>query len=361
MLPRYFTYPAFEARWNDCVDHLNRVTCRAHVLGTSVCGASIYGVQLGTGKQRVLAWSNMHGNETTTTRALLLLLERSDLKVLLETITLYIIPVLNPDGLNNWTRVNANNVDLNRDAQDLSQPESVILRQVFENFKPHFCFNMHDQRTIYGSEYGDKPVQLSFLAPAANPERTITPARIQAMQIINAIYKKVSKETSSVIGRYSDAFNSNCVGDYFQSNEVPTVLFEAGHAGQDYNRAKTVILMENSFVAALQAVSGMLVLREENVVTTYLKIPPIAQNYVDVLIKNVPFGSAKSHLAILYHETVVDGVLYFVPILVGINDHGIKNAHRVIDCDTVTGFEHDMRIDDNFVVSCLSLKVLTFH
>jgi hypothetical protein len=361
MLTRYFTYNVFEACWKDCLNNLTNVACNAQVLGTSVLGEAIYGVQLGNGKHRVLVWSNMHGNETTTTRALMLFLNRCNLTGLLAQLTLYIIPVLNPDGLNNWTRVNANNADLNRDAQDLNQPESVILRQVFVDFKPHFCFNMHDQRSIYGNESGDKPMQLSFLAPAATKERTITPARLQAMQVVNAIYKKVSKETAGIIGRYNDAFNDNCVGDYFQSRDVPTILFEAGHAGEDYYREKAVILIEECFTEALQAVSSKAVLHEELVVETYLNIPPIAQNYVDVLLKNVPDGFTKAHLAIVYHETVVDSILYFVPMLVGINVTDIKNAHRVIDCDAVSVFAHDLSVDANLVVSCPSLEVLTFH
>ena len=49
---------------------------------------------------------------------------------ILKACTLYIIPILNPDGAKAYTRLNANEVDLNRDAQDLSQPESKVLRAV---------------------------------------------------------------------------------------------------------------------------------------------------------------------------------------------------------------------------------------
>ena len=67
----------------------------------------------------------MHGNESTTTKAVIdlvnLLIKNYDsdsVTNLLNRCTLHIIPMLNPDGADAYTRVNANSVDLNRDAQN---------------------------------------------------------------------------------------------------------------------------------------------------------------------------------------------------------------------------------------------------
>ena len=129
---------------------------QVQTIGKSVLGEPIYSYQIGTGKIRVYLWSQMHGNESTTTKALFdfinLLNDDTDLsKKLLETFTFYSIPILNPDGARLYTRANANEIDLNRDSQDLTQPESRVLREAFENFEPDFCFNLHDQRTIFGA------------------------------------------------------------------------------------------------------------------------------------------------------------------------------------------------------------------
>jgi len=43
---------------------------KAAIIGKSVLGKSIYKYQIGTGKIKVLMWSQMHGNESTTTKAL---------------------------------------------------------------------------------------------------------------------------------------------------------------------------------------------------------------------------------------------------------------------------------------------------
>jgi hypothetical protein len=43
--------------------------------------------------------------------------------------------MLNPDGADMYTRLNANEVDLNRDSQNLTQPESKVLREIFDLFQ----------------------------------------------------------------------------------------------------------------------------------------------------------------------------------------------------------------------------------
>ena len=101
-------------------------------IGSSVEKKSIYSYRFGRGKKKILVWSQMHGNESTTTKALFDFFNRlhyNDEVVsrLLSECTFCIIPILNPDGAEKYTRVNANNIDLNRDAQQLSQPESRVL------------------------------------------------------------------------------------------------------------------------------------------------------------------------------------------------------------------------------------------
>src|SRR6056297_2767119 len=107
-------------------------------IGASVLGKLIHSIQFGNGSIRILAWSQMHGNESTTTKAVFDLLnylsihkEESLVQSILNNCSLCIIPMLNPDGAEAYTRVNANKIDLNRDAQNLSQPESRILNQLF--------------------------------------------------------------------------------------------------------------------------------------------------------------------------------------------------------------------------------------
>ena len=43
---------------------------RTSILGASEAGLPIHCLQMGTGPKRILIWSQMHGNESTTTKAL---------------------------------------------------------------------------------------------------------------------------------------------------------------------------------------------------------------------------------------------------------------------------------------------------
>ena len=113
-------------------------------VGHSVLGKPIYKLLLGTGKTKVFMWSQMHGNEATTTKALFdfinfLHSNTTASEAILNSFTFCLLPMLNPDGAELYTRENANGIDLNRDAQDLSQPESKVLRQVIEAFQPDYC------------------------------------------------------------------------------------------------------------------------------------------------------------------------------------------------------------------------------
>ena len=136
---------------------LNRINTdnQRSIIGQSVQERPIYKYIIGTGKTKIYLWSQMHGNESTTTKALFdflnLLHSGSDLaKSFLDSFTFCCLPMLNPDGAVLYTRANANEIDLNRDSQDLTQPESKLLGAVFEEFKPDYCYNLHDQRTIFG-------------------------------------------------------------------------------------------------------------------------------------------------------------------------------------------------------------------
>ncbi|NNK72080.1 MAG: peptidase M14, partial [Flavobacteriaceae bacterium] len=202
------------------------------VIGSSVQRRPIYALQCGKGPVKILMWSQMHGNESTTTKAVFDLLNTFNSthgSQFLKKLQITIIPMLNPDGAKRYTRHNANDVDLNRDAKSLSQPESRALRTIFDKLQPDYCFNLHGQRTIYSAGSQPKSAILSFLAPAENDEREITETRKKAMSVIVAMNKSLQQLIPDHIALYSDTYNPNCVGDAFQSLKSITILFEAGH------------------------------------------------------------------------------------------------------------------------------------
>src|SRR5690606_36121995 len=117
------------------------------------------------------------------------------------------------------------------------------------------------------------------------------------------------------VGVYDDAFNLNCVGDTFQSEHIPTILFEAGHFDNDYAREQTREFIYIAYLASLHyiaknAISG-------NDYEHYLKIPENEKLFFDILIKNVKQKSEQGDyimdIGILYRETLVDGTISFIP------------------------------------------------
>ncbi|WP_293871702.1 M14 metallopeptidase family protein [Flavobacterium sp.] len=297
------------------------------IIGQSVLGKPIYKVQIGTGKIKILIWSQMHGNESTTTKALFdflnLLYSDSELsKKLVQEFTFCIIPMLNPDGAKFYTRENANGIDLNRDAQNLSQPESVVLRKTFDTFQPNYCYNLHDQRTIYGVGQTANPATVSFLAPAFNENREVNEARLKAMNIIVAMNTTLQQFIPNQVGRFDDSFNINCVGDTFQYLNVPTILFEAGHYADDYERE---ITRKYIFIALL---SGMQFFTENDIVLNknedYLKIPQNKIIFYDFVYNNVKINYDNKekiiNFAAQYKEVLKNDKILFEAKIVQINN-----------------------------------------
>jgi hypothetical protein len=297
------------------------------IIGESVLGEHIYSYQVGTGKTKIFLWSQMHGNESTTTKALFdfinLLNNETDLaKQLLNAFTFCAIPMLNPDGAKLYTRANANEVDLNRDSQNLTQPESKVLRAAFEEFKPDYCFNLHDQRTIFGVSDTGKPATMSFLAPSYNEERDINPSRSQAINLIAGINDVLQQYIPGQIGRFDDSFNINCIGDTFQYLGVPTLLFEAGHFQEDYLREET-----RKFVF-MALVSSFTTLNENDIVSNgidkYLNIPQNKVVFYDFMYKNVKINydgnEIITNFAAQYKEELIEGQICFNAYIIEVGD-----------------------------------------
>ena len=311
------------------------------VLGNSEAGLPIHGLQVGSGSKRILIWSQMHGNESTTTKALFDAFNYFDLedyKLLLSTCTLCIIPILNPDGAAAYTRLNANQIDLNRDANDLSQSESKILRQTYQNFKPDFCFNMHGQRTIFSAGKTNNSAVLSFLSPSENTERSLTPTRQQAMEVIQFMNQELQEFLPNQIGRYDDGFNSNCVGDYFQSQGTPTVLFESGHFPKDYPREETRKYTALALMLALDYISTNEVSGERY--KPYFEIPENEKLFYDIIIRNALLDPQKPNvitdIGIQYTEVLELDKISFKPKVAIVGD--LKENHGHLEIDAC--FEH---------------------
>jgi len=319
---------------------------QTEVIGKSVLGKPIYKYEIGTGKIRIFMWSQMHGNEGTTTKALFdffnVIHSQEEIGVkFLQEFTFCFLPMVNPDGAELYTRENANKIDLNRDSVDLSQPESQLLRKSFEDFKPDFCYNLHDQRTIFGAGNDGNVATVSFLAPAFNESREINEVRAKAMNVIVAMNDELQNHIPNQVGRFDDGFNINCIGDMFTSLNVPTILFEAGHYQEDYYREYTRKMI---FIALI---SGLKHIYENDVVDNEIaKYLSISQNnivFYDFLYKNIKINydgkEIITNFAAQYKEELIDGTIQLNAYVAEIGElkgkfgHVLYNAHKMLYSD----------------------------
>ena len=124
------------------------------------------------------------------------------------------------------------------------------------------------------------------------------------------------------MGRFDDGFNRNCVGDTFQQLGVPTVLFEAGHFQNDYNREETRKFI---FISLL---SGFQRLYENDIVNNkiddYLKIPQNNVCFFDIVYRNVKINYDNSKLitnfAAQFREEIIENQLVFKAYISSVGD-----------------------------------------
>jgi hypothetical protein len=294
----------------------------------------LYSITIGSGKFKVFMWSQMHGNESTTTKAIFDFLncleaESNNQSLLKQNFTFKIIPMLNPDGALRYTRENANGIDLNRDAKNRSQIEIQTIFRVFESFKPDLCLNMHDQRSIFSAGNTSKSAIVSFLAPSADSFKSITPTRGFAMQLIASMSRYLQNYIPGNVGRYSDDFNLNCLGDTFQSLGTSSILFEAGHTENDYDRELT----RKYVFIALHSLFETILIDKENLpaVSDYFKIPENEKLYFDIVIRNAIHSDETIDVAIQFEEKLVNGDIKFIPKVAKTGQLDSIYGHRMID------------------------------
>jgi len=234
---------------------------QVEVVGRSVEGRAIHHVRFGQGARHVLLWSQMHGDEPTATTALFELFEyvrrhRDSPRVrqLLSALTLHAVPMLNPDGAERFQRVNAQGIDINRDALRLQTPEGRALKALRDRLNPSLGFNLHNQDWRTAVSGSGKPASMSLLAPAFDEARSDNAGRLLAKRVCAVIRDAVEPLAPGQLGRYSDAFEVRAFGDNMGRWGTPAVLIETGPwPSADADAA----LLRLNFVALVSALEAL--------------------------------------------------------------------------------------------------------
>jgi Zinc carboxypeptidase len=266
-------------------------------LGASVEGRSIHHVKVGTGPTGVLLWSQMHGDESTATSALFDIFEylrrhRNEQVVrrLLSTLTLHVVPMLNPDGAERFQRRNAQSIDINRDALRLQTPEGQLLKALRDRLNPKIGFNLHNQN--WRTSVGDppRPASISLLSVAFDEKRTESPGRKLTKKLCAVIRDSLEPFASGQIGRYDDEFEVRAFGDNITLWGTPVVLIETGPWP---SATPDPALVRLNFIAIVSALDALATGQVE-------KADPARY-------ETLPMNESRMFYVLVKHATVING------------------------------------------------------
>lgn len=162
-------------------------------LGRSVEGRGIWMVMLRdpsvapSSSRRLFYLCRQHGHEPASTEGALSFMDKlvhadaaSPLAQCLRQVTVYIVPMANPDGAEHFLRHNAHDVDLNRDWLKQSQPETRALAKAIHEIRPDF---MTDQHELYPNDHrGD-------FTETAGPEAGCAPSVAEACEDLGTVVR----------------------------------------------------------------------------------------------------------------------------------------------------------------------------
>lgn len=295
-------------------------------VGNSFEGRPIRLVHAGKGTTLVLLWSQMHGDEPTATLAMADILSyiiktKSEelTQMLLSTLHLLFLPLLNPDGAARFQRRSAQNIDLNRDALALRTPESRILRNLQNKFKPKFAFNLHDQElnTVGTSK---ELAAISLLVPALNPQTPSNDVHTKSKQIAAFFASIMNCFIPKNVARYDDTFEPRAFGENMLQWGTSVLLVESGHALNDPEKYS---IRKLNFIGLLTSLYAIATDKYASAnISFYESLPRNSKQAYDVIIRNVTIEyengtTTQADLAISYQ---VDSHTESTPKLVDLGD-----------------------------------------
>jgi len=275
-------------------DFLLWKTVEAEPLGKSAEGRTISLYSYGSGATTILLWSQMHGDEPTATMALMDMLSflaknpnHEISKAIMDSLTLRMIPMLNPDGAESFTRRTAQIVDMNRDARALQTPEARILKAAREQLKPGFAFNMHDQDPRYTVSITREITAMALLAPALDEGRTDNAIRTRAKKIAAVFAEAMNEFIPQNLAKWDDTYEPRAFGDSFQRWGTSTLLVESGGWRNDRDK---MFLRKLNCVGLLTTLAAIADGSYETANTqVYERIPFNTKLAYDLIIRNAQF------------------------------------------------------------------------
>jgi hypothetical protein len=265
--------------------------------GKSFEGRPINLLTIGKGKTKVFLWSQMHGDESTATMALCDILHYfilhprdADVRKILSTLTIQMLPMLNPDGASRTMRRTAQGIDMNRDAEALCTPEAQLLKKLQRKLRPQFGFNLHDQELSTVGTTKDITA-VAVLAPAYDAAKSSNAVRTLAKHLTAHLVATLQNFVPDAIGRYDDSFEPRAFGDNMQKWGTSTILIESGHALNDPQKDFIRKLNAVGLLSCFNAIASGEYLKAN--IARYESLPFNGKKAYDVIIRDVIIDHGK--------------------------------------------------------------------
>lgn len=249
---------------------LKKLGLKVDEVGRSFAGREIFQVEFGRGPTRVFLWSQMHGDEPTATSATIDMLaffqthrDLAWVKKIEETLTIRLVPMVNPDGAEVFQRRNLQGIDINRDALNLTTPEARLLKRLRDEWTPAIGFNLHNQKDLTTVGSSGRQAAVSLLVVYGDAAKTTTGGLERNKRIASAMVEALQKFIPGHIGRYDDDYTPSAFGDSFSAWGTPVILVETGalHGNDE------LFLVKLNFVALITAIDTLASGRELNLLT----------------------------------------------------------------------------------------------
>lgn len=321
----------------------NKNIFKVKKVGESVQGRDIFLISIGTGAKKIFCWSQMHGDEPTATAAIFdifnfFLHEDHYIEFknsLLNNVTLFFLPMVNPDGAELFQRFNILDIDLNRDAARKQSPESKVLYSVFNKINPDFGFNLHDQGREYSAGIKSRSAVISFLAPPFDYAKTINDNRTNSMKLISKLYNILSAMIPGHIAKYKDDHEPRAFGDNFSKSNTSIILIESGAWRGDREKQFLRKLNFVSLLTFFKSIAEDSYLNET--IETYYSIPPNESLMIDCIIRNVTVIKEENEIVvdvgINYEEINIENSrqFYYKAAIEDIGDLSVYTGFREFD------------------------------
>ncbi len=230
--------------------------------GRSGEGRSLRVLKLGNGPTGVFLWSQMHGDEPTATSALLDVLgylgrnrESAAVSRLFSRLTIYVLPMLNPDGAERTTRRNIQGIDINRDALRLQTAEGRFLKDVRDRLQPALGFNLHNQSPLTVAGKGGEQVALALLSVPFDEAFSENEGRRTTKRLAVFLREFLAPWASGKIARYDMEYTARAFGDSMTRWGTSTLLIETGGWNGGDEAGTLVRLNFTGLLGVLQAIA----------------------------------------------------------------------------------------------------------